>query len=162
MAEKDDYLLDLLVDLGFTNRRAGRQSPHGGASRRHWRGGSTGGQPGHPARLMSRRPRRRSSARKSSISATRKSRTTSFPSFRATSPKNIASSRVFKTEGKVAVAIADPSDLNTIDSLHHLLNAEIEYRVASEPDIDAALNKYYGGEKKSDRRRARSRMSSRS
>jgi len=30
---------------------------------------------------------------------------------------------VFKTEGKVAVAIADPSDLNTIDSLTHLLNA---------------------------------------
>jgi general secretion pathway protein E/type IV pilus assembly protein PilB len=52
---------------------------------------------------------------------------------------------VFKTEEKVAVAIADPSDLNTIDSLTHLLNAEIELRVASEPDIEAALNKYYGG-----------------
>ena len=56
---------------------------------------------------------------------------------------------VFKNEGKVAVAIADPSDLNTIDSLTHLLNAEIELRVASEPDIEAALGKYYGGEKKS-------------
>jgi len=56
---------------------------------------------------------------------------------------------VFKTEGKVAVAIADPSDLNTIDTLTHLLNAEIELRVASEPDIEAALNRYYGGEKKS-------------
>jgi len=42
---------------------------------------------------------------------------------------------VFKTEGKVAVAIADPSDLNTIDTLTHLLNAEIELRVASGPDI---------------------------
>ena len=56
---------------------------------------------------------------------------------------------VFKTEGKVAVAIADPSDLNTIDTLTHLLNAEIELRVASEPDIESALNKYYGGEKRS-------------
>jgi general secretion pathway protein E/type IV pilus assembly protein PilB len=55
---------------------------------------------------------------------------------------------LFKTDGKVAVAIADPSDLNTIDSLTHLLNAEIELRVASEPDIEAALTKYYGGEKK--------------
>jgi general secretion pathway protein E/type IV pilus assembly protein PilB len=55
---------------------------------------------------------------------------------------------LFKTDGKVAVAIADPSDLNTIDSLTHLLNTEIELRVASEPDIEAALNKYYGGEKK--------------
>jgi type IV pilus assembly protein PilB len=55
---------------------------------------------------------------------------------------------LFKTDGKVTVAIADPSDLNTIDSLTHLLNAEVEYRVASEPDIEAALNKYYGGVKK--------------
>jgi len=54
---------------------------------------------------------------------------------------------VFKTEGKVAVAIADPSDLNTIDTLTHLLNAEIELRVASEQDIESALNKYYGGDK---------------
>ena len=54
---------------------------------------------------------------------------------------------VFKTDGKVAVAIADPSDLNTIDTLTHLLNAEIELRVASEPDIEAALNKYYGGDR---------------
>ena len=74
--------------------------------------------------------------------------TTSSPSI----PRDIARKYrvipVFKTEDKVAVAIADPSDLNTIDSLTHLLNAEIELRVASEPDIEAALNKYYGGEKK--------------
>ena len=55
---------------------------------------------------------------------------------------------IFRTDDKVAVAIADPSDLNTIDTLHHLLHAEIEIRVASEQDIEAALNKYYGGEKK--------------
>jgi type IV pilus assembly protein PilB len=55
---------------------------------------------------------------------------------------------IFKADGKVAVAIADPSDLNTIDSLTHLLNAEIELRVASEPDIEAALTKYYGADKK--------------
>src|ERR1017187_9763232 len=52
---------------------------------------------------------------------------------------------IFKTDGKVAVAIADPSDLNTIDSLTHLLNAEIELRVASEQDIETALGRYYGG-----------------
>ncbi len=55
---------------------------------------------------------------------------------------------LFKTDGKVAIAIADPSDLNTIDTLTHLLNAEIEFRVASEEDIEAALNKYYGADKK--------------
>jgi general secretion pathway protein E/type IV pilus assembly protein PilB len=51
---------------------------------------------------------------------------------------------VFKSTGKVTVAIADPSDLNTIDTLTHLLNAEVELCVAAEPDIEAALNKYYG------------------
>ncbi len=52
---------------------------------------------------------------------------------------------IFKTDNKVAVAIADPSDLNTIDTLTHLLNAEIELRVASEQDIETALGRYYGG-----------------
>ena len=64
-------------------------------------------------------------------------------------PRNIAKKYrvipVFKTDGKVAIAIADPSDLNTIDTLTHLLNTEIELRVASEPDIEAALGRYYGG-----------------
>jgi len=55
---------------------------------------------------------------------------------------------LFKTDGKVALAISDPSDINTIDTLTHLLSAEIEPRVASEPDIEAALNKYYGGTEK--------------
>ena len=44
----------------------------------------------------------------------------------------------------ITVAISDPSDLDTVDSLH-LLGAEIEIRVASEEDIENALNKYYGG-----------------
>ncbi len=52
---------------------------------------------------------------------------------------------VYKDEGKISVATSDPSDLNTIDTLTHLLNAEIELRVASEQDIENALNKYYGG-----------------
>jgi general secretion pathway protein E/type IV pilus assembly protein PilB len=56
---------------------------------------------------------------------------------------------VFKDEGKIAVASSDPSDLNTIDSLTHLLHAEIDLKVASEQDIEAALNKYYGGSSES-------------
>ncbi|MGO8765450.1 MAG: GspE/PulE family protein, partial [Limisphaerales bacterium] len=55
---------------------------------------------------------------------------------------------LFKTDGKVALAISDPSDINTIDSLTHLLGAEIEPRVASDAEIEAALNKYYGGTEK--------------
>jgi general secretion pathway protein E/type IV pilus assembly protein PilB len=52
---------------------------------------------------------------------------------------------VFKDEGKISVALSDPSDLNTIDTLTHLLHAEIDVKVASDQDIEAALNKYYGG-----------------
>lgn len=51
---------------------------------------------------------------------------------------------VYKQGGHLAVALSDPSDLDTIDSLHHLLKADIDLKVATEDDIDAALKKYYG------------------
>ena len=51
---------------------------------------------------------------------------------------------VYRHGHSIAVALSDPSDLDTIDSLNHLLKADIELRVASDADIDAALNKYYG------------------
>src|SRR5215510_6999892 len=56
---------------------------------------------------------------------------------------------VFKHDNVLTVALADPSDLDTIDSLHHLLRVDINHQVASEADIDSALNKYYGADKKS-------------
>ena len=51
---------------------------------------------------------------------------------------------VSKTDSTIAIAVADPSDLDTIDSLQRLLNAELELRVALPEDIDASLEKYYG------------------
>jgi type IV pilus assembly protein PilB len=50
---------------------------------------------------------------------------------------------VYKHDSSLTVAIADPSDLDTIDSLTHLLHMDISLQVASEPDIEAALSKYY-------------------
>jgi type II secretion system (T2SS) protein E/tryptophan halogenase len=50
---------------------------------------------------------------------------------------------VFKHNGTLTVAIADPSDLDTIDSLTHLLKMDISLQVASERDIESALDKYY-------------------
>jgi general secretion pathway protein E/type IV pilus assembly protein PilB len=50
---------------------------------------------------------------------------------------------VFKHDNNLTVALADPSDLDTIDSLTHLLRAEIDLRVASEADIESALSRYY-------------------
>ena len=64
-------------------------------------------------------------------------------------PRNIAKKYrvipVYKHDDTLTVAIADPSDLATIDSLQHLLHAEIVLQVASEADIENALGKYYRG-----------------
>jgi len=53
---------------------------------------------------------------------------------------------VFRHGNHLSVALTDPSDLNTIDSLQHILRAELDVKVASEEDIDAALKKYYGAD----------------
>ena len=45
----------------------------------------------------------------------------------------------------VAVALADPTDLDTLDGLGHALNLTVEAKVAAPDQIEEALNKYYGG-----------------
>ena len=50
---------------------------------------------------------------------------------------------LFRHDNTLGIAIADPSNLNALDSLTHLLNAEIEPRIATEEEIEAALKKYY-------------------
>src|SRR5205807_10520322 len=52
---------------------------------------------------------------------------------------------LYRHDDTVTVALSDPSDLDTLDSLRHLLNMEVEPRVASPDDIEEALGKYYGG-----------------
>lgn len=47
-------------------------------------------------------------------------------------------------ENTVTVALGDPSDLETLDSLRMLLNMDVEPRVASPDDIEGAINRYYG------------------
>lgn len=51
---------------------------------------------------------------------------------------------IYKHGNHIAIALGDPSDLDTIDSLHHLLKAELDLKIATQEDIEAALNKYYG------------------
>ena len=51
---------------------------------------------------------------------------------------------LYKHGNSLAVVVSDPSDLNTIDTLNHLLNADLEIKVASEEEIEAALNRFYG------------------
>ena len=65
-------------------------------------------------------------------------------------PRNVAKRYravpVYRHGNHLAVALSDPSDLNTIDSLQHLLRAELDIKVASEEDIEAALKKFYGAD----------------
>ncbi|MBI5388236.1 MAG: Flp pilus assembly complex ATPase component TadA [Verrucomicrobia bacterium] len=51
---------------------------------------------------------------------------------------------LYKHGSNLAVVVSDPSDLNTIDTLNHLLNAEIDVKVAPDEELDAALNRFYG------------------
>ncbi len=52
--------------------------------------------------------------------------------------------------GAVIVALADPSDIDTVDGLRHALNKEIELRVTGASDIESAIGRYYGGSSKDD------------
>ena len=148
MAEKDDYLLDLLVDLGFTSAevvaKAREEANAAGVGAVDLLVANKVIRPGDVTQAK---------AAQFGAEVVHLGNLKIDDEVIAIVPRDVARKYrvipVFKNEGKVAVAIADPSDLNTIDSLTHLLNAEIELRVASEPDIEAALGKYYGGEKKS-------------
>jgi type IV pilus assembly protein PilB len=145
VAEKDDYLLDLLVDLGFTNAEqvAKARAESGGL-----------GVVDYLVANKVIRPSDVTQARAAQFGA----EVVNLGSMKieddiiAIIPRHIAKKYrvvpLFKTDNKVAVAIADPSDINTIDSLTHLLGGEVDPKVASEPEIEAALNKYYGAEKK--------------
>ena len=147
VAEKDDYLVDMLVDLGLTNAevvaKAREEAQAAGV--------------GVVELLLANKAIRaadvtQAKAAQFGAEVVHLANLKLEDDVIAIIPRHIAKKYrvvpIFKTDGKVAVAIADPSDLNTIDSLTHLLNSEIELRVASEPDIEAALAKYYGGEKK--------------
>ena len=54
------------------------------------------------------------------------------------------------TDGTVVVAIADPSDIESLDGLAVSLGKAVEHRVATEGDIQGALGKYYGGSGRDD------------
>ncbi len=51
---------------------------------------------------------------------------------------------VAKHENTLAVAIADPTDLDTLDSLRYILKIDIEPVVAKEDEIERALARFYG------------------
>ncbi|HEY5043099.1 MAG TPA: ATPase, T2SS/T4P/T4SS family [Verrucomicrobiae bacterium] len=147
MAEKDDYLLDLLVDLGFTSAEV--------VAKAHEEANAAGvGVVDFLVANKAIRPADVTQAKAAQFGA----EVVHLAGMKIEDdvislvPRDVAKKYrvipLFRTEDKVTVAIADPSDLNTLDSLHHLLHSDIELRVASEPDIEQALGKFYGGEKR--------------
>ena len=51
---------------------------------------------------------------------------------------------VYFGEGSLIVAITDPSDLDTMDSLRHVLKVDnLEFRVATEDQVDQIIAKHY-------------------
>ncbi len=148
MAEKDDYLVDMLVDLGFVT------APQVQALRTEANAAGLG-----VIELMLNnkliRPADVTQAKAAhfGVEVVNLSEVAISDEVIASIPRNVAKKYrvvpVFKHQNTLTVALADPSDLDTIDSLNHLLRMEIIHQVASEADIDNALAKYYGGDKKS-------------
>ncbi len=51
---------------------------------------------------------------------------------------------VYFEEGHLIVAVTDPSDLDTMDSLRHVLKVDnLEFRVATEEQVEQVITKYY-------------------
>ncbi|MCG3148135.1 MAG: Type II secretion system protein E [Verrucomicrobiae bacterium] len=51
---------------------------------------------------------------------------------------------VYKHDSTLTVAISDPLDVDTVDSLRYILKTNVEPVVATKPDIEASLARYYG------------------
>jgi general secretion pathway protein E/type IV pilus assembly protein PilB len=51
---------------------------------------------------------------------------------------------VYKHDSTLTVAISDPLDVDTVDSLRYLLRMNVEPVVAAKTDIESAINRYYG------------------
>src|SRR2546426_1752332 len=142
MAEKDDYLVDSLTDLGFV-------SPEQVANLR--REAEAAGVGVVDLMLANKLilPAQVTQAMAAHFGAefVNLGEVKISDEVIATIPRHVARKYrvvpVFKHENTLTVALADPSDLDTIDSLNHLLRLEINLQVASEADIEAALAKYY-------------------
>ena len=146
MAEKDDYLVDILVDLGFLS------PDQVAALRTEARSAGVGVVDLAVAnKLIRAADVTQAKAAHFGAEVVNLGEMKIDDDVIAAIPRHIARKYrvvpVFKHENSVTVAMADPSDLDTLDSLTHLLHAEVDLRVASEADIEAALSKYYGGDK---------------
>ncbi len=142
MAEKDDYLIDILVDLGFvTPDKVAELRPEAQESGVGLVDLMLANKVVRPADVT------QAKAAHFGAEVVNLNDLKIEDDVIATVPRHIARKYrvvpVYKHENALTVALADPSDLDTIDSLQHLLHMDITLQVASDADIEAALSKYY-------------------
>ncbi|MDB6022013.1 MAG: pilB 1 [Pedosphaera sp.] len=144
MAEKDDYLVEILTDLGFV-------TPDQVAKAREEAAAANVGVVDLMVANKLLRPADVAQAKAAHFGAEvvnlgeLKLSDDVIALMRRDIAKKYRAVPISQTGSTITVAISDPSDIDTIDSLRHVLGADIEVRVASEEDLEAALNKYYGG-----------------
>jgi general secretion pathway protein E/type IV pilus assembly protein PilB len=147
VAAKDDYLLENLIDLGYVT--------HGQAKSMREEAENSGGETGIIDLLLEKK------IINSSILAQAKAahfglEMVNLSEMRldddliSSVPRHVAKKYraipVYRHGNHLSVALSDPSDLNTVDSLQHILRAEVEVKVATDEDIENALRKYYGAD----------------
>jgi len=142
VAEKDDYLIDILVDLGYvTPDKVAELRPEAQSAGVGLVDLMLANKVLKPADVT------QAKAAHFGAEVVHLSELTIADDVISTIPRHIARKYrvvpVFKHDSSLTVAMADPSDLDTIDSLTHLLHMDVTMQVASEPDIEAALSKYY-------------------
>ena len=142
MAAKDDYLLDTLIELGYvTSEQVAELHSEGHAE-------------GVVDLLITRKVIRpadvtQAKASRFGVEIANLAELRLDDETIAAVPRHIAKRYkvipVYKHGNGLAVALSDPSDLDTIDSLSHLLKVDsLEVKVSSEEEIEAALSRYYG------------------
>jgi general secretion pathway protein E/type IV pilus assembly protein PilB len=142
VAEKDDYLIDILVDLGYvTPEKVAELRPEAHSS------GVGVVDLMLTNKIVNQAAVTQAKAAHFGAEVVNLAEVKIPDDVIATVPRHIARKYrvvpVFKHDGSLTVALADPSDLDTIDSLNHLLRMDISLQVASEADIESALSKYY-------------------
>src|SRR5438105_4963122 len=143
MAAKDDYLIDQLIDLGFvTNEQLEPLRAEAAAS------GAGVIDLLLERKLLSSADLTTAKATHFGAEVVKLSDLRIEDDVISAVPRHIAKRYrvvpVYRHGTSLTIALSDPSDLDTIDSLHHLLKAEVNISVATEEDIEIALKKYYG------------------
>ena len=145
MAAKDDYLLEILIDLGYvTHDQANSMREEAGAA------GVGVVDVLLEKRIITSSVLTQAKAAHFGVEMVNLSEMRLDDDLISSMPRNVAKKYraipVYRHGNHLSVAISDPSDLNTIDSLQHILRVEVDLRVASDEDIEAALKKYYGAD----------------